>query len=221
MQVDNYEAERLQLMLQEESLLIDKTWRVFSEGFELFLSSFIKAAEEDKNFDSEISNFLSQIISFLEDLEVGGSRKRQPSTPVQHAASKNNDATEIDAAVLNPSSIDLDETISCTESETSDGAGAWLIKDLFGDILKVHEPEKSPGARKVGEPNEEDAIASSFGEGSYKKIYAVLTTLMRTVSIAKAGCSEKPNLKVRILELSPHQCCFLPWLFSDFRPHPF
>lgn len=100
-------------MLEDESLLLNQTWRVFSEGFELFLSSFIKAAEEDDNIDSEINNYLTSIIAFLEDFDLGGEKKGN-LTPVKARRSISESTT------LNLS-----------------GRGMWIVDDLFGDVTSL------------------------------------------------------------------------------------
>jgi hypothetical protein len=64
-QLEIYQEEKLNSMLEDEMMVMDKTWRVFSEGFEMFLSSFIAAAEEDSNIDGEISNFLFHFLKIL------------------------------------------------------------------------------------------------------------------------------------------------------------
>jgi hypothetical protein len=196
MQVDNYETEKLQLLLQGDTLLIGKSWRVFSQSFELFLSSFVKAAEEDENFDSEISNFLSQIISFLEDFELDGARKSQQIS-LEGDQGLDTATDEIDVSTtetpVEEITREVDETDTSMRTEASDIPGMWFLRDLFGDTKK--NDGSNPENRMIN--NRENSVTRAFGEDSYKKVYAVLTILMRTVSIARAGCSDKPNLKVR------------------------
>jgi hypothetical protein len=123
MQVDHYESIKFQNFLEDESLLLNQTWRVFSEGFELFLSSFIKAAEEDDNIDSEINNFLASAIAFLEDFDLGGEQKtsNKPRSP---------------------------ERMKRTKSESLrlhiKGPGMWIVDDLLGDVdtAKISHSEK-------------------------------------------------------------------------------
>lgn len=110
MQIDHYEYIKFKRLLEDESLLINQTWRVFSEGFELFLSSFIKAAEEDDNIDSEINNFLTSAIGFLEDFDLGGNKKKKKkrsSSPVRMKQSV---------------------------SESTKGPGMWIVDDLFSGV---------------------------------------------------------------------------------------
>jgi len=189
MQVDNYEAERLQVMLQEESLIVDKTWRVFSEGFELFLTSFITAAEEADDFDSEINKFLSNVIEFLEDFELDGGKKRfsnsftsnleSPEPPLQQALQLKNQVDENDASVA---------------SDSSENSNFWFIKDLFDNIINKRVPDEN--SEKIVQESFENF--NEIGKDSYKKVYDVLTIFMRTISIAKAGCTNKPNLKMAL-----------------------
>jgi len=190
MQVDNYEVEKFQMMLQDETLLIDNTWKVFSEGFELFLSSFVKAAEEDENFDSEINNFLSQIIEFLEDFELGGTTRRRSMKHIAEPASSLNGLLA-DKPTRNSK---LGETYA--RSEVSDSSGLWFVRDLFGDLINHGETVERKSSIPVP-PRAMRGDITGFGVESYNKVYAFLATLMRTISIAKAGCTNNPNLKVR------------------------
>lgn len=192
MQVDNYQAEKLQLLLQDETLLLDKTWHIFSQSFELLLSSFIKACEEDENFDSEISNFLLQFISFLEDFEVGGARRRQKKSSLGDGNSVVDvtDECKSDGTLTEKIVGDMKEPSSSMKSEVSDHSpGLWFLSDLFSDVNRIDHVD-APGSEK-------DIPIHRSGATSYKKVYAVLTILMRTVSITEAGCTDKPNFKVR------------------------
>lgn len=187
MQVDNYEAERLQLMLQEENLIVDRTWRVFSEGFELFLTSFITAAEEADNFDSEINKFLSNIIEFLEDFELDGTKKRFSSS-----FTSNIEIPESPRQQALPAKNQLDDNDVSVSSVSSENSNFWFIKDLFGSSINKRAPDDR-SEKIVYESNENFTL---LGKDSYKKVYEILTIFMRTISIAKAGCTNKPNLKV-------------------------
>jgi hypothetical protein len=198
MQVDNYEAERFQMMLQDETLLIDHTWKVFSEGFELFLSSFVKAAEEDENFDSEINNFLSQTIAFLEDFELGGTKRRLQQSFLHNTKTANiGSLTDHCSSVVEESSKDLDDSMtSDVKSNVSRSSGSWFVREVFGGTIKTHNQIDEQEGRKKCIPVTTQTI-TGFGKESYNKVYAFLRTLMRTISIAKTGCTSKPNLKVR------------------------
>ena len=198
MQVDNYETEKLQLLLQEDRTLITKSWLEFSQSFELFLSSFIKAAEEDENFDSEINNYLSQIISFLEDFELGGTKKRQ-QPPTEDAdpdkSSGQITLSNLDALGTKPEYEAKHVDKSTMQTEVTDVPGMWFFRDLFGNTNKNDVSDTDD--REISQ--KENHTTRPFGEESYKKVYAVFTILMRTVSIAQAGCTDKPNLKVGIV----------------------
>lgn len=121
-QVDKYESLKFQKLLEDESLLLNQTWRIFSEGFELFLSSFIKAAEEDDNIDGEINNFLTSIIEFLEDFDLGQGKKAN--------------------ACLSP----VRPRRSTSESTTLNmkGPGMWIVDDLLGDVTGSDEVSSLP-----------------------------------------------------------------------------
>ena len=181
MQVDTYETAKFQMMLEDKNLLLDKTWRMFSEGFELFLTSFIKAAEENEDFDVEINNFLSEIINFLEDFELDGAKHRLKQTlmtpPKFQTKTQNN---ELD--------INMKE-------DDDDAPGLWFIHELFNENRSKEELQESNNKRQRIDTTK--SLDSGWSGDSYKKVYAVLKMLMRTISIAKAGCINRSNLKVR------------------------
>lgn len=181
MQVDTYETAKFQMMLEDKNLLLDKTWRMFSEGFELFLTSFIKAAEENEDFDVEINNFLSKIINFLEDFELDGAKHRLKQTlmtPPQFQTNTQNNAFDID-----------------TKDDVIGAPALWFIHELFDE--NKNKEELHGCHNKLQRIDTVKSLDSGWSGDSYKKIYAVLKMLMRTISIAKAGCINRPNLKVR------------------------
>jgi hypothetical protein len=174
-QLDIYHEEKLNFMLEDEMMVMDKTWRVFSEGFEMFLTSFIAAAEEDSSFDGEISNFLSSFIHFLEDFDLGGNLKGRK---YNHSAS-----TELN---ISCAPILLERSPSETVHRTS----VWLFNDLF--LTKNINDFQSKKSSALATHSSDDR---PFQE-SYKKVYTVLRLMMRTINIAKAKCTDKPNLKL-------------------------
>lgn len=174
-QLEIYQEEKLNSMLEDEMMVMDKTWRVFSEGFEMFLSSFIAAAEEDSNIDGEISNFLSSFISFLEDFDLSGDFKGR----------KHNESTSIESNVKTENvSIPFERS----PSEVVRSTRLWLFNDLF--LTTKMNGVESMNSSKIITSDERPF------EESYKKVYTILRLMMRTINIAKAKCTEKPNLKL-------------------------
>ncbi len=156
--------------MEDESQLINETWRVFSEGSELFLSSFIKAAEEDDNIDSEIHNFLSSAITFLEDFDLGSGKKGE--------------------GTLSPPKVM--RSISESTKLNLRGTGMWIVDDLFGDVAT------QGSTNLLTKPSTKSDDDGEFGSESYKKVYAALNTAARTIAIAQSSCSDRPNLKVSL-----------------------
>jgi hypothetical protein len=176
-QLDIYHEEKFNSMLEDEMMVMDKTWRVFSEGFEIFLTSFITAAEEDSSFDGEISNFLSSFIDFLEDFDLGGGFKGR----------KHNDSTATDS---NEKMTNTSILLERSPSETVHDTRLWLFNDLF--LAKNIDDIQSKKSPIITTHSSDDRPF----EKSYKKVYTFLRLMMRTINIAKAKCTEKPNLKL-------------------------
>ncbi len=165
--------------------MLNQTWQVFSEGFELFLSSFIKAAEADDNIDSEISNFLSSAITFLEDFDLGSVKKGSVMIPPHKQKHSNSDSTQ-----------------------NLRGTGMWIVEDFFGDVKSQEPTSKS---------SEDDG---EFGSESYKKVYAALNTAAKTIAIAQSSCTERPNLKVRVIVIVAEAYAILsPYFYSPKKSY--
>lgn len=191
-QVDLYEVAMLQRSIEDDG--IHKTWRVFSEGFELFLSSFIKAVEEDTNFDSEISNFLSFIIEFLEDFDLGEKRKN-----------KRYDTITVDNSL--PTLIPTTQTpleIEVDPMEMKSEPGSWIMNDIFRDMMMRPSGSKHSNMgtsldQQQQHQQEQHPLVESNSRAIqeyYNKIYAFLRTITRTIAIARSSSSDKPNFKV-------------------------
>jgi len=183
-QVDNYEVAMLQRFIEDDGLSINKTWRIFSEGFELFLSSFIKAAEEDANFDSEISNFLSSVIEVLEGFDLGDRKKYHGSVNDTPPSSSQRNV------VFDDSSASQCERDPPTAQEAKNETGSWIMDLMYPGVLKRN-------ASILGKDKENKEDKENFNE-SYKKIYAFLRTITRTIAIARSSSSDKPSLKMAL-----------------------
>ena len=164
----------------------------------MFFSSFIKAAEEDENLDSEIDNFLSVTIRFLEDFDIGGEKpKKRGSSLTESIVSKNADPNLSGSQDVKP----REEEVKGNDKKKDQGFG--IMNDLF-DGLFNKKAQKIPAATisKNEDSSSEKQSVQAFKSESYKKIFAFLKTLIRTIAIAKSSCRNKSNLKVIFMKMT-------------------
>lgn len=163
-------------------------------GFELFLSSFIKAAEEDENLDSEINNFLSATIRFLEDFDIGGEkpksrRKSMADSILSQDASRNQDGKPFKEEV---------KEVNDKKKEQ----GFLIMNDLFGGLFNKKTEKSSAAISNKDDSSEGEQSVQAFKSESYKKIFAFLKTCIRTIAIAQSSCRNKSNLKVIFMRMT-------------------
>jgi hypothetical protein len=179
LQVDTYEAAmRRQLYNNQEE--DEKKWRSFSAGFETIWHAFLKAVEEDEEFDNGVNEFFANIISFLDQLENNDTGKGKPGEESQL----------IDTSEKTIEDDDDDASSSGSSPKEKPNPFAWFVDDLFGGVFGPKEEEVK---------EEEEAIAKSqWNKLQYDKAYAVIRSLMRTVTMARADCKQQPNLKLTL-----------------------
>jgi len=155
-QLDNYESSRVLISLENDHAFVDKTLRIFSEGFELLLTSVIKAIEEDELMRKNFANILASLISFLENFDL------DVSTLLDHRQ-----LMTIEGNLHSNASIDQESS---------------LLQRLFGDVSRESDESKLLNGDVSNEPRHD--------------VFVVLKLIMRTVTIARASCSDRPNLRL-------------------------
>lgn len=157
-QMDSYQ----EAIMSPEDDLGPLQW---SHEIEILFHSLIKAVGEDPNFDAEVNNITTSLISFLEGLDIGNSA--DTTQIIQSPISKNKE--------LPPPEL---------SSVPTPEQGLWFMNDLFGGMLK---PSDEP---VPDEPQE----MSSKERDNYERTYAGIHTLNRALTIARAEIgSSKPN----------------------------
>ena len=189
--VDRYKAALRQQnidgehQLSEEELFI----QTCSKGAEILWNSFLKAVEEDKEFDQGLSRFVTSVIGFLESLDHA-----EEKLPTKH------DAPD----VVVPSVGELDDagsarcTVTSTDTfRTSQMPGFWFMNDWFGGIFQESQNTTPPVAASDVSTYIDEVEAAKSDE-YYKHAFAIVRSLMRTVSIARASCADEPNLRLAL-----------------------
>jgi hypothetical protein len=106
-------------------------------------------------------------------------------------------------------SIDLVESKEHEVGEQSQEPGFWLINDFFGGLFKQANQSSVPVAAgdtmnmKHQEQNEADGktmVDDRQGRKptNFERAFAVIRTLMRTITIAKAASVDHPHLRLAL-----------------------
>lgn len=182
LQVDNYTAA----LQENEGIdplepLEGKTWRTLSKYSDILWKSFLRAIEEDDEFDEGVNDFITSIVHFFDRLDGPGGM----------IDSKGNEATNIVITAT-------DSTHSSKHIAENPESGFWFMNDVFG-IFGGKGDTKDDANESIEVECASDKIAD---DGSFKKTYdrafAVIRTLMKTVSIARAACVDEPNFKLAL-----------------------
>jgi hypothetical protein len=182
-QMDNYEAALREQQYDDTQETDDeRLWNTWSSCLDILWGSFLKAVDEDSAFDEGVNEFMTSIIEFLERL----------------------DATEPDGNGMDPTHklAASDFEVECYMSgddpfakpKEKEAPGLWVINDIFGGIFRPHQEEETVPT-PVPEPR--NAIESSK-PSHYDRIFAVLRTIMKTVSFAKAESVDHPHFRLAL-----------------------
>ena len=162
-----------------------KHWRKISNCSDILWKSFLRATEEDEGFDEGMNDFISSIVRFFETLD---------SQPGGIDANENDVSNIVITATDSSKSIPKEDV---TESSL------WLMHDFFGLFggkggERRHDADESIEI-EVGDVDESNqAATTASSQKNYDRIFGVIRTLMRTVSIARAGCSDEPEFKLAL-----------------------
>jgi hypothetical protein len=173
-QVDNYEAALRRQRFDDSGLSPEQEWlQRWSSWLDILWKSFLKAVEEDKDFDDEVNNFMSSIIDFLDRL----------------------DQTKCDSdeyCEVIPDEIEVQ--LAPQKGNGTDEPSFLILNDLFGGVFGADDTgnealvKRSPIRVKGGGDREKPS--------NYDRAFGVLRTLMKTVSIARVASVDHPHLRL-------------------------
>jgi hypothetical protein len=126
-QVDNYNAALRDQNFDETASNNDREiWRVCTICLEILWRSFLKAVDEDKDFDEGVNEFLTDIIDFLERLD-------------ENAASSDETCSESvisgDFEIECVPAGDLNRVEEEKKAEDANEPGFWMVNEMFGGIF--------------------------------------------------------------------------------------
>ena len=188
-QVDNYQAAlREQQYDENQESDGQRLWRSWSSCVDIIWRGFLKAVEEDSDFDEGVNEFMTAIIEFLERLD-------DPDSDSEEADGATSTCVAGDFEVeLVAEGITLD---SDEELEQVTEPGFWIVNDILGGVFRP-EPSQEEVNGSVDSKGDARGPKEDSGTTYYDKAFSILRILMKTVSIAKADSVEHPHLRLAL-----------------------
>jgi hypothetical protein len=179
-QMDNYEAA-LREQNYDDSLEKDDEWlwKTWSACLDILWSSFLRAVDEDSAFDEGVNELMTSIIDFLERLDA-----TEPDNSALHKLAVGDFEVECYMSGDDP-------TVKPKEKEAP---GLWVINDIFGGIFRPHQEKEPDPVAMSPAPSDQETRRSSH----YDRVFAVLRTIMKTISYAKAESVEHPHFRLAL-----------------------
>lgn len=189
LQVDIYRAALREQRLDgnstddEDNFEEDSVWDSWHGCLEILWKSFLRAVDENKEFDEGLNEFVSEIIDFLEGLDG------------KEGVKKTEDACDVE--MKDAHSEDSDEA-RIKEPVNPHDSRFWLINEVLGDLFQKDGEVDSN--RHIDHDVEKDAAADDTRKRYYERAFVILKVLMKTISIARAESVNFPVSLVQIMQ---------------------
>ncbi len=224
-QLDNYNASlREQQLLRGENSAEKEEQeflRTWSSCADILWKSFLKAVEEDKDFDEGVHDFVQSMIEFLDRLDkiddqsnvdaTAGCNESEQNKVSQHLAVQDATSDEIE---IEFNSTGTDSSLG-EHSNTTQEPGFWFMNDLFGGIFKASNNDSNVGTDAVSvvavnysDDNshieehktdfENDIPVIKKKKSYFNRAFAVIRTIMKTVSIARASSVDHTHFRLAL-----------------------
>jgi hypothetical protein len=209
-QLDNYNAAvREQLYSDAAETSDPQFWSAMHECADILWGSFLTAVEQDTDFDAGVNEFMASVIEFLERLDQPAADRNETADDATVATMDTFLVSDFEVECVPEGSIDLVESKEHEVGEQSQEPGFWLINDFFGGLFKQANQSSVPVAAgdtmnmKHQEQNEADGktmVDDRQGRKptNFERAFAVIRTLMRTITIAKAASVDHPHLRLAL-----------------------
>ena len=195
LQIDFYE----ELLREGESIDEDdvgenKVLGDFSKHFNILWQSFLKAIDQDDEFDEGMNEFIQSCINFLNQLDEPGMDRGK--------GIKNLDTNvRITTTESSSQASKISSAAPMYDSSGKADSGVWMMNNFFGIFRNNEAADKTQSndsSIQVSECVEVECTTHTFDkfENFYKRAFAVIRTLMRTVAIAQAASTDDPDFKM-------------------------
>jgi hypothetical protein len=193
LQIDFYE----ELLMERQNDHTDeydenKVLGDFSKHSNILWKSFLRAIDEDDGFDDGMNDFIQSCINFLNQLDAP--KIVSDTKAADYGGSFVITATESSSQPSRNGSSTIGGTPEKSES------GFWLMDNIFGIFAGGQGTVDGDSAFQNSECIEIECAPKtrrSFDK-SYERAFAVLRTLMRTVTIAQAASVDEPDFKMAL-----------------------
>jgi hypothetical protein len=171
----------------------NKVWSKVSKNLGTLWNSFLRAIDEDEEFDDGLNEFVQSCVNFLERLDA-------PEGPYLDSKGRDFESSFVITTTESSHSSQKTASSKLNDLDRSD-SGFWLMNNMFGLFGGQHEKGDEENS---GENQDTDiAIEVQCGpprvatiDKQYERAFAVLRTLMRTVTITQAACADEPDFKL-------------------------
>ena len=199
--LDNYKA----ILRYQRFDYDDAIKRLWSDNLDILWNSFLNAVQEDTEFDAGFDKFMTGVIEFLERLDRPPIETPAPSGKSNYDASASTsfigEQRDLDEGPSTGVSISVGPSESGAGQDESESVpGLWLVNDFFGGIFQAP-------ARRTASTHAENTPSNGQGcdpeilggtSDSYKRAFAVINTLMRTISMARAASVGRPQFRLAL-----------------------
>jgi hypothetical protein len=199
LQIDRYNELRDAKSNYEE--MSNKMWGEFSKHFDILWKSFLRAIEEDHEFDDGMNEFIQNCVNFLNQLD-------SPDNEGMLFSPRSNgyDIDNFDASIYihatdsskSQFSKSTSSAIAAGDGEKPD-SGFWLMNNMFEIFQSNRDVHDTVGDRDNPidvEGIEIQCTPRHRSEKNYARAFAILRTLTKTVTIAKAASADEPSFKI-------------------------
>lgn len=152
-------------------------WQNVSKWSDMLWKSFLRAIEEDEDFDDGMNEFISTMVSFLDNFDVS------------------NDGDDGDSESSDNLVITASNSMDATESDPSENNWVYNVFGIFGfsENTQIVSNESIEIELQPAEVDENKSL-----QKSYNRIYGVIRTMMRTIAITRASCVDEPDFKLAL-----------------------
>eukprot|EP00934_Nitzschia_sp_Nitz4_P008332 Nitzschia sp. Nitz4//scaffold43_size134323//59252//64701//NITZ4_003299-RA/size134323-processed-gene-0.11-mRNA-1//1//CDS//3329551948//8322//frame0 len=180
LELDSYNAAmKVDTKSKQFELPSTEIWNSLSKYSDILWKSFLRATEEDEEFDEGMNEFITSVVDFFDRLD----------DPQGYLDSKGNDVSNI--------VITATESTHSSKHTREQGEASWFMKDMFGLFGSKTEENNGMPAESIEMECSSDVIDPKTIKSTYDRAFAILRTLMRIVSIARASCGvDEPNFRI-------------------------
>lgn len=194
-QLDNYNAALREQILQEDTPTMEQELlRSWSACADILWNSFLKAVEEDKAFDDGVNDFMTSIITFLDRLDENDGIEDDLNKNLHDVKKSEQRRVPVESSEEIEVQLTPTEGDESTDGDDTQEPGFWIMNHLFGGLFKTNDDQGD----RLGDASPIVKTEAQRKPSYYDRAFAVLRTLMKTVSLARAASVEHPHFRLAL-----------------------